>query len=117
MDKSFDKVVDYVDGHDLYESDTFTEKDRSAGDKRKQDYIKAISRRNKDISRGESFKNHPWYNNLHQYSKNKIHCSCPLCAFNAKKHGRVIFGRTLPIGDKKRYESLEEQLKEYTKTA
>lgn len=20
-----------------------------------------------------------YYNNLHQYSKNKIHCSCPLC--------------------------------------
>ena len=24
-------------------------------------------------------KDYPWYNNLHQYSKNKIHCSCPLC--------------------------------------
>lgn len=22
----------------------------------------------------------PWYDNLHQYSKNKIHCSCPLCS-------------------------------------
>ena len=22
---------------------------------------------------------HPWYDNLHQYSKNKIHCSCKLC--------------------------------------
>lgn len=21
-----------------------------------------------------------WYNNLHQYFKNKIHCSCSLCA-------------------------------------
>ena len=23
-----------------------------------------------------------WYKYLHQYSKNKIHCSCPLCAFH-----------------------------------
>ena len=25
-----------------------------------------------------------WYDNLHQYSKNKIHCSCPLCSFKTK---------------------------------
>lgn len=33
-------------------------------------------------------KDYPWYNNLHQYSKNKIHCSCPLCrgeSFRTKK--------------------------------
>ena len=30
-----------------------------------------------------------YYNNLHQYSKNKIHCSCPLCAAKSKtKYGR-----------------------------
>ena len=28
-----------------------------------------------------------YYDNLHQYSKNKIHCSCPICAFNHKKLG------------------------------
>ena len=27
----------------------------------------------------------PWYDNLHQYSKNKIHCSCPLCAAKTKR--------------------------------
>ena len=34
---------------------------------------------------------YPWYNNLHQYSKNKIHCSCPICAIktnNRKANGR-----------------------------
>lgn len=25
-----------------------------------------------------------WYDNLHQYSKNKIHCSCPLCSCKTK---------------------------------
>ena len=32
----------------------------------------------------------PYYDNLHQFSKNKIHCSCPLCnqKTNLKKHGK-----------------------------
>ena len=85
------------------------------GKRRKQDYTKAVSKRHKDISRGEMFVEHPWYDNLHQYSKNKIHCSCPLCAFNAKKHGRVLFGRILPMGDKKREDKLLSQLEEYRK--
>ena len=25
-----------------------------------------------------------WYNNLHEYSKNKVHCSCQLCRFKPK---------------------------------
>ena len=30
-----------------------------------------------------------YYNNLHQYNKNKIYCSCPLCAAKSKtKYGR-----------------------------
>ena len=24
-----------------------------------------------------------WYNNLHEYSKNKIHCSCGMCRFRS----------------------------------
>lgn len=29
-----------------------------------------------------------WYHNLHQYSKNKVHCSCPCCSAktNTKKY-------------------------------
>lgn len=29
-----------------------------------------------------------YYDNLHQYSKNKIHCSCPICATKTKNKGR-----------------------------
>ena len=29
-----------------------------------------------------------YYNNLHQYSKNKIHCSCPMCSVKSKNRGR-----------------------------
>ena len=31
---------------------------------------------------------HPYYNNLHQYSKNKIHCSCPMCSPKTRNKGR-----------------------------
>ena len=56
--------------------------------KRKTSIKKA--RRKKRIT-GEVYqhgKDYPWYNNLHQQSKNKIHCSCPLCrreSFRTKK--------------------------------
>ena len=41
---------------------------------------KAIRKRRiaEEIYPGE--KNNPRYDNLHQYSKNKIHCSCPMCS-------------------------------------
>ena len=31
---------------------------------------------------------HPYYNNLHQYSKNKIHCSCPWCQAKTRNKGK-----------------------------
>ena len=31
---------------------------------------------------------HPYYDNLHQYSKNKIHCSCPICSPKSKNKGK-----------------------------
>lgn len=33
-------------------------------------------------------KDHPYYDNLHQYSKNKIHCSCPMCSPKTRNKGR-----------------------------
>ncbi len=29
-----------------------------------------------------------YYKNLHQYSKNKIHCSCPMCSAKTRNKGR-----------------------------
>jgi hypothetical protein len=29
-----------------------------------------------------------YYDNLHQYSKNKIHCSCPMCSTKTKNKGK-----------------------------
>ena len=59
---------------------------KTRAERRKNDYNKAI--RKKNIA--EHNYGFAYYDNLHQYSKNKVHCSCPLCAgktdFNCK-HG------------------------------
>ena len=31
-----------------------------------------------------------FYKNLHQYSKNKIHCSCPMCSAKTKNKGKSL---------------------------
>ena len=64
----------------------------SRGVRRKKDVTKALRKR-RISNHYRTLGDTPYYTNLHQYSKNKIHCSCPLCAFNAKRHGRVIYPR------------------------
>ena len=68
--------------------------------RRYKDYTKA--KRKREIDLGVSFYNleqynnsfYPhylqfgMYNNLHQYSKNKIHCSCPWCSPRTRNKGR-----------------------------
>lgn len=50
-----------------------------------------------------------YYDNLHQYSKNKIHCSCPLC--RSKRSGnRADY---LSISEQKKIAAMEEQLMDY----
>lgn len=31
-----------------------------------------------------------YYDNLHQYSKNKIHCSCPMCSGTSKTNSKHV---------------------------
>lgn len=62
-----------------------TTKESKRGDRRKIDYKKA--RRKARIYLARSCDGLPLYDNLHQYSKNKIHCSCRLC------RGKDYFGR------------------------
>ena len=47
----------------------------------------------------------PYYDNLHQYSKNKIHCSCPLCSAKSKD--------SLKHSDLQKMEAAKQELKEY----
>lgn len=62
-----------------------TTKESKRGDRRKIDYKKAKRKARIDLAR--SCDGLPLYDNLHQYSKNKIHCSCRLC------RGKDYFGR------------------------
>lgn len=38
-------------------------------------------------------KSHPYYDNLHQFSKNKIHCSCPNCSQKTRNKGRRRYAK------------------------
>ena len=50
-------------------------------------------------------KEYPYYNNLHQYSKNKIHCSCPLC-----REQRTNSPKTFSVSDQKKFDDITDQL-------
>ena len=61
-----------------------------------------------------------YYNNLHQYSKNKIHCSCPMCSAKTRNKGnrRTLHANYSPsinykISDKRRIDSMINDVKEY----
>ena len=60
------------------------------------------------------------FDNLHQYSKNKVHCSCPCCSrkTNNKGKNRLKSGNYNPSKDWKhsdaqKIESTEQKLQEY----
>ncbi len=58
---------------------------------RQKSWMKAIRKRRIDRERDGASPNHrDWYNNLHQYSKGKIFCSCPLCAVKTNTNGEKI---------------------------
>ena len=63
---------------------------KSRAERRHDDWTKAIRKRNIDRDLQSSSFCYDWYDNLHQYSKNKIHCSCSLCRAKTrnKKYSR-----------------------------
>lgn len=60
-----------------------------------------------------------YYNNLHQYSKNKIHCSCPMCSAKTRNKGK--HRKTKPCApsinyrrmDLRRQQSMDADVKSY----
>ena len=61
-----------------------------------------------------------WYDNLHQYSKNKIHCSCPMCTRktnnkgkNRLKHGNHYSSKDWKHSDVLKILDMEQEMKEY----
>mgnify|MGYP003571264896 CR=1 FL=1 len=88
---------------------------RDTAEKRHNDWKKAIRKRNLDRALDTGTYHHDWYDNLHQYSKNKIHCSCPLCA--EKTNNKHIKNSWLPntnwsMRDRKQIDKLNYQEEE-----
>ena len=85
---------------------------RNEAEKRHNDWYKAIRKRN--IVRDVYGWSEGWYDNLHQYSKNKIHCSCPLCRSktNPKRGQGCGPGMNWSESDKRKLESMNEQIQE-----
>ena len=87
---------------------------------------------NRDISRRKALRkrrlakeiyydevNYPFYDNLHQYSKNKIHCSCPMCSAKTRNKGRrnrKNYARSLnyKCADLRKLMAMDNSLEEYT---
>ena len=85
--------------------------------RRHKDYSKAKRKKDIDYSiHAGSIHFHPWYNNLHQYSDNKIHCSCPICRNKSKNTGAAAMynGANNPtIMDLRRQLSMNDDYLEY----
>ena len=87
---------------------------RTTAEKRHNDWKKAVRKRR--IARDRDPQDtHDWYDNLHQYSKNKIHCSCWMCRnkTNPKKGQGCGPGMNWSESDKRKLESMEEQIQEF----
>ena len=83
---------------------------RTHAEKRHNDWKKAIRKRN--ITHTWRL-NKEYYDNLHQYSKNKIHCSCPLCTCKSK--GKKVKqtcgpGENWSISDRRKLEEMNDQI-------
>lgn len=60
---------------------------------------------------------YPYYDNLHQYSKNKIHCSCPMCSQKSKNKGRRARKNYNPThnfkaSDVRKFEKMDNEIQE-----
>lgn len=99
---------------------------RTRAERRHNDWRKAIRkyRIDKETSIWLHLTNKPWlyYDNLHEYSKNKIHCSCGMCSrcykTNNKGRRRKIHGNYAPsknwsVRDKKRIATMDETENDY----
>lgn len=74
----------------------------TGGENRRKSILKALRKRriDQDIY-GFLNREHGYYKNLHQYSKNKIHCSCPMCTSKTNGNGYSLFKRIIPGADYK----------------
>lgn len=86
-------------GHSQFE---FEYDEPSRAERRKNSFAKAKHKQN--ICRHNY--GWEWYDNLHQYADNKIHCSCPLCSAKTGRYGPNDW----PMPDKKKISEMRDQL-------
>ena len=77
----------FEDDDMILEEESVTEIDRKekVRKRRKHNVSKALRKRN--IVKNAYGWEEGYYSSLHQYSKNKIHCSCPMCSAKRKDRG------------------------------
>ena len=99
-------------GSQIYadELDEVVVEGRGRAERRRNNVKKALRKR--EITQhvyygGDKF---PYYNNLHQYSKNKIHCSCPLCA---NKSNPAKGGKNWSPADRRKMAGAASQVEDY----
>ena len=80
---------------------------RPTAEKRHNDYKKAIRKRRIDREIDNSIYHRDWYDNLHQYSKNKIHCSCPMCAEKTNNRGHYGSSMNWKITDRRKLDEMD----------
>lgn len=101
---------------------------RNRGWRRKKDFSKAKRKRNLDLEISyhwaDDYLDCGFYRNLHQYSKNKIHCSCGMCSAKTRNKGkrRKLENNYSPsinysIKDKKKIDSMNDELLEFIQLA
>lgn len=94
----------------------------TGGENRRRSILKALRKRRIDHDvycqyyyRGtEKDPEAGYYKNLHQYSKNKIHCSCPMCSAKTRNKGHSRYKGMVPginykISDVRKIQKLEYQ--------
>lgn len=90
----------------------------TGGENRRKSILKALRKRRIDH---EIYNYHDtsggFYDNLHQYSKNKIHCSCPMCSAKTKNKGHKrknwwAPSRNYKISDVRKLQKMEQDEEE-----
>ena len=82
--------------------------ERTRAERRHNDVKKAIRKRKlaKEVYYSSPMGSWEWFDNLHQYSKNKIHCSCPICSRKSNNRNRWGDHYDPPISDRKKIDGM-----------
>lgn len=84
---------------------------RTRAERRKIDYKKAIRKKN-ICEHIYGLDEYVYYDNLHQYSKNKIHCSCPMCTKKTNNSSSWGMKRNYTHADRVKIDSMDSQFEE-----